>query len=77
MDKKIISKLSDRVSKKFPEMVGVRPIVKPEADSKNGTQKYLLTYKGQAALPGGKKLKRIVRVIADERGRVIRMSTSK
>jgi hypothetical protein len=76
MDKSTIAKLTKQVSKKFPEMEGVRPSLKRACDSNHGP-KYELTYKGSAELPGGKKMKRVVRVIADDKGRILRMSTSK
>jgi hypothetical protein len=50
----------------------VRPAVKSEEG-----QRYLVTFKGTAELPDGKSMKRIVRVVADEKGDVIRMSTSR
>ncbi len=52
-------------------MEGVRPTVKPEKDH------YVVTFKGAAELPNGKSMKRIVRVVADENGDVVRMSTSR
>ena len=42
-----------------------------------GDVEFLLTYKGKVELPGGRKISRIVRVVADERGRIIKMSTLK
>ncbi len=76
MDQATIKKLTRTVSKKFPEMNSVRPSVREQANTKGNVQ-FLLTYKGKAELPGGRKISRIVRVVADERGRIIKMSTSK
>jgi hypothetical protein len=76
MDKSTISKLTNQVIRKFPEMEGVRPSVKRKSGSGNGAQ-YELTFKSSAQLPGGKTMRRVVRVIADEKGRILRMSTSK
>jgi hypothetical protein len=76
MDKSTLAKLTQQVIRKFPEMEGVRPSMKRTCDSNNG-EKYELTYKGSASLPGGKTMRRVVRVIADEKGRILRMSTSK
>lgn len=69
-----VSKISRQVSKTFPEMRGVRPTVRRESGDDS---RFLLTFKGKADLPGGKKLSRIVRVVADERGRILRISTSR
>lgn len=77
MDRHLIDRISCKVAKQFPEMKSVRPTVQREERPPNGKTKYRLTYKGQAEIPGGRKIRRIVHVIADENGRVIRMSTSK
>jgi hypothetical protein len=76
MDKSTIVKLSKQVARKFPEMEGVRPSLKRTCESNNGTN-YELIFKGSAELPGGKTMRRVVRVIANKKGRIIRMSTSK
>ncbi len=76
MDQATIQKLTRSVGKKFPEMNKVRPSVREQSSTKGNVQ-FLLTYKGKAELPGGRKISRIVRVVADERGRIIKMSTSK
>jgi hypothetical protein len=77
MDQSIVTKLSRKVARDFPEMKGVRPTVRRQSTSKDGCQRYTLTYKGKAVLPGGHKINRIVRVVADERGQIIKISTSK
>ena len=69
-----IAKIEREVSREFSEMKGVRPAVKRQG---NGDEHYVLTFKGKADLPGGRKISRVVRVVADERGRIIKMSTSK
>ena len=74
MKKEAVEKITRTVVRQFPEMGGVRPAVKSEH---GGEDRYLVTFKGSAALPGGKTIKRIVRVVADEKGDVIRMSTSR
>lgn len=75
MNSKVKSKISRQVAKSFPEMKGIKPSVKNEG--RGDDQQYLLIYKGKAELPGGRSINRIVRVIADERGSILRMSTSR
>jgi hypothetical protein len=75
MEKGTIQKVSRQVVRTFPEMDGVSPTVRSQPGGESG--QYLLTYKGKAALPGGKSLTRIVRVVSDERGRILRISTSR
>lgn len=76
MDRSAISRLSNSVVRQYPEMKSVRPTIKEQKKPGGGSQ-FLLTYKGKAKLPGGRTMSRIVRVVADEDGRLIRMSSSK
>jgi hypothetical protein len=77
MDREAIDRVNRKISKQFPEMKSVRPTVKVETKAGNNGQKYSLTYKGKADLPNGRTISRVVRVIADAKGKVLRMSTSK
>lgn len=77
MDRSTISKISQQVSRQFPEMAGVNPTMQPQKGSTKTGQRYVLTYKGKADLPGGRVMKRIVRVVVDDQGHIIRISTSK
>lgn len=70
------SKVNRHVERKFPELKGARPSVKRQGSSSDQPN-YLLVYKGKAELPGGKTMDRIVRVVADESGKIIRLSTSR
>jgi hypothetical protein len=76
MDRSSISKLTRSVIRKYPEMESVKPSIKEQKKPGGGTQ-FLLTYKGKVKLPGGRTMSRIVRVVADPNGRLVRMSTSK
>jgi hypothetical protein len=76
MDSNIKKRIARKVSRSFPEMDGVKPSVR-EQGGKNGHAQYLLIFKGKASLPGGKTMNRIVRVVADASGKIIRMSTSR
>jgi hypothetical protein len=76
-DKDIVRSVSREVVRSFPEMKGVHPTVKRQKDKNGHVAQILLTYKGKAVLPGGKTIKRIVRVVANERGQIQKMSTSK
>ena len=69
--------IRQKVVKKFPEMEGVKPSVKAQSQPNGSGDQYLLTFKGKAELPGGRKMNRIVRVVADDKGHIIKMSTSK
>lgn len=77
MNRSTIAKINRQVSRDFPEMKDINPTVRRRPQPKAGDQRYTLTYKGKAELPGGRFLNRIVRVVADEQGHILRISTSK
>lgn len=76
MDAKTLGALNKTVRRSFPEMAHVRPRVSQQNEDKDNPT-FLLTYSGSADAPGGRKIKRIVRVVADGRGRIIKMTTSR
>jgi len=76
MKRETVTRITRQVVRTFPEMDGVTPTVRAQEASR-GAEVFLLTFKGRAALPGGKSLSRIVRVVADDAGRIIRISTSR
>jgi len=81
MDKQIIDKISKQVYRKFPEMQGSKPSVEknygPQPKSPGGTSKHLLVYSTVAKRPNGSSIPRRVRVVADNKGKIIRISTSR
>jgi hypothetical protein len=74
-----IDSISRQVYGQFPDLRGARPTVQPQAASKSpgAADRFLLTFKGSGRGPAGQTIQRIVRVVADERGRVIKISTSR
>lgn len=81
MDKDTIDKISKTVYRRFPEVAGKRPKVQqhngPQAKGTGADQKYLLVYQGRADGPGGKSLSRRVRVVANAKGKIIKITTSR
>ena len=76
MNADAIGRVNQKVGRQFPELVGIDPQVKTQK-TPDSEQQFLLTYRGSADLPGGRTLQRIVRVVADAAGRVIRISTTR
>jgi hypothetical protein len=70
--KEAVEEVTRTVVRQVPEMDGVRPAVKTDEGPR-----YVMTFKGELDLPDGNTMKRIVRVVASEKGDVIRMSTSR
>jgi hypothetical protein len=79
MDEKQLQAITSKVARKFPEVAGVRPQVKRQSsqNSKSSPATYLITYRGKSKTADGKSITRIVRVIANESGTIIKMSTSR
>jgi hypothetical protein len=76
MDAKLVTKLNKEVGRSFPELANVKPKISAQSKSAQDST-YLLTYKGKALLPDGRKIDRIVRVVADSRGRILKMTPSR
>ncbi len=74
-----IDAISRQVYGQFPDLKGARPAVQLQAGAKTAevTPRFLLTFKSNGRGPGGQTIQRIVRVVADERGRVVKISTSR
>ena len=81
MDEKIIQRINREVYAQFPEMAGHSPKVKPKnipgAKSINGSQTYSLTYDSTARTAEGKRFLRRVNVVADQKGKILKLTTSR
>lgn len=78
MNAKSIKSIENQIYRKFPEVAGSRPTVKTQATAKgqgnDGT--YLLTFRGKAT-EGERSFARTVRVVANDNGKILKVSTSK
>ena len=75
MKAKLIDHVSQEVYQKHPDLKGVKPkITSRKGDCSSDT---LLVYSKSVSGPGGKKINRIVRAVADENGKIKKISTSK
>lgn len=81
MEEKVVQSISKEVYKRFPEVKGKKPKVRLQRQTQKGqTQKlsmYLLTYNMAVRTSTNKSLPRLVRVVADEQGKIIKISTSR
>lgn len=73
MDKNAIQKISSQVYRQFPEVSGSRPTVSTQA----GEDRYLLVFNGRGSGPKGKAMPRRVRVVANAKGKILKMTTSR
>lgn len=75
MDAKTLGTICDQVYHKFPEVKGVRPKLQPL--SKGKASQHVLIFSSHATAANGVSLNRVVRVVVNEDGQIIKMSTSK
>ena len=81
MNQKLISAVSKEIYHRFPEFAGTQPKVQIQhainsRPSDNGST-YLLTFNSQASIAGKKSLPRWVRVVVNEQGKILKVSTSR
>jgi len=79
-----VKSISTKVYRKFPELTGVIPSVNKQSvpntntlSKTNHASTYLLTYKGVVSMPGGHTMHKIVRVVVNNKGQVLKMTLSK
>jgi hypothetical protein len=79
MNDKYLKSISSKVSRQFPEVAKSKPKVQRQSspESKSSSSTYLITYRGKAKTADGKSINRIVRVTANDRGKIIKITTSR
>jgi hypothetical protein len=79
MEKKIIDAVTSHVHHRFPEMAGCNPKVQTQSTTlvKSTAANYLLIYEKVCRVADGKTVNRIVRVVIDEKGKILKMTTSR
>jgi hypothetical protein len=77
MKTETVQVISKKIYRRFPEFKGVKPKVRSQQNSKTDTQTYLLTFATRAKVSEEHFLERWVRVVVDESGKIIKVSTSK
>ena len=82
MDTKLLNSISSQVYRRFPEVEGSHPKVQTQAapqavKSASASPNYLIIYQGSAAGPNGKSISRIVRVVANAQGKILKITTSR
>lgn len=77
MKTETVQVISKQIYRRFPEFKGVKPKVRSQQTSKTTSQTYLLTYATRAKIAEDRFLERWVRVVVDESGKIIKISTSR
>ena len=84
MDAKLLQTISQEIYHRFPDLRGRRPrvqAVKPGQTRSAGlastnNASYLLVYSGRATTSTGKQMPYTVRVVVNEQGKILKISTS-
>jgi hypothetical protein len=74
MSSNIIDTICSQVYSQFPDLKGIKPQTQKMAGP--GAGNILVIFKGSTKTASGKSLPRVVRVVATEAGKVIKMTTS-
>jgi hypothetical protein len=85
MQPETIKSVSKKIYRRFPEMADVKPKVSkrkaPQTNSKPATSSpaptYLLTFQTKVKGPRGENIPRWVRVVTNETGKIIKITTSR
>ncbi|NLE83497.1 MAG: hypothetical protein GX603_03175 [Chloroflexi bacterium] len=67
-----IRKITEQVLKKHPKLAGKLPKITEQSPGN-----YLLVYRFSDELPGGKSISQTVRVVANEQGKISKISSSR
>lgn len=80
IEQKVIRKISSQVYQRFPELDGSKPIIQLQSGIQAKTvvndSTYVIMYQTNTRSTKGITIPRRVRVVADESGNILRMSTS-
>jgi hypothetical protein len=77
MDPKLVDKITKRVYNQFPELKGSRPKINQAKGLTTHQTNFVLTYNIISKDIRGNKIPRLVRVVADPNGKILKMSTSR
>lgn len=72
MDRHALKNVCDQIYRRFPEVSGSQPKVQDRPG-----EQYLLIFNGSAKTAEGRKIARTVRVVVDQQGRVLKVTTSR
>ena len=80
MDKKIVTSINNKVYRRFPELNGKAPKIQSQnTRTKNAgsLSTYLFIYSGTVRISENKTMPRLVRVVVNEKGKILKISTSR
>lgn len=72
MDSNALNSVCKKIYQRFPEMKGVKPTIQNYSEGQ-----VLLIFRGKVTTADGRELKRAVRVVATQEGKISKVSTLK
>lgn len=72
MERRVLDSICEDIYRRFPEVSGAKPKVSPYSG-----KQVLLIFNGKAKMADGKTMPRIVRVVANEDGKIEKVTTSR
>ncbi len=80
LDEKYIKSISRQIHQRFPEVAGIQPKIRLqrlEGSQDKDHANYLLTFSGKAQIAGDRQMERTVRVVVNNQGKILKITTSR
>jgi hypothetical protein len=78
MDAKLLKSISTQIYRRFPEVAGSQPKVRLQSGPQSGgSRTFVITFRGSGTASNGKSIPRLVRVTANEQGKILKVTTSR
>jgi hypothetical protein len=72
-----IKKVSQEIYRRFPQVAGIKPNVKKQTTNNKAGETYLLIYTNQGTKSPDAPITTYVRVVVNETGQILKLSTSR
>jgi len=76
METKTIDTICSQIYRRFPEVAGAKPRIQTQKTAETDAN-YLLVFRGSSMTQDGKTMPRTVRVVVTERGKILKVTTSR
>jgi len=76
MNNHVIDNICNQVYKKFPEVDGAVPKITAQP-TEGQHANFLISFRGTGTTEDGKQIQRLVRVVATEKGKILKVTTSR
>jgi hypothetical protein len=76
METKTIETICSQIYKRFPEVSGSKPRIQTQKTAETDAN-YLMIFRGSSKTQDGKTMPRTVRVVVSERGKILKVTTSR